>query len=579
MQSWGLNIVRRIERNGYESSWAPLTSDQVNKLTQSGSLEDLRGLDPGMFLEFNPVITSSITGTLDDDTGVFDRGSPLGDFGFNLTYGLTSNLTLDGTYNPDFSQVEADAGQIAVNERFALFFPEKRPFFLQGTEVFSLPKQLIYTRSVANPIAGTKLTGKVGDFGMGYLGAIDELNDTTNVYVNLLRMRRDVGEGSNVGLVYTDRTQSTDIYNRVLGGDGRFVIGRHALTLTGAYSATSTSSDASNGGGLWSARFERSGRGLSYNAELEGVSEEFVAGSGFIRRTDIAQWSSRVSYNFFGGRGALIERWGPSIETRGVWHHADFWNGNRWEEGQLQLGFSTSFRGNITIFGSLFRDGFDLAPERYGDLAIDSPQGAIPFRPDQSEFQGMHGFRIFMFANSFQRVRMRGSSEWKAQPIFDFSTGAPVERASSWSGDLNFTVFPTTSMQVEAGVRHQRLTRAESGEEYSTATLPRLSAQYQLTRSMFFRLIGEYAAQSRGALQSASGLPLSRCDEDGCDLLEGSEANDLYFEALLSYEPTPGTVFFAGYSREMDDPTAFGFRNVQTQQDGFFMKVSYRYRF
>ena len=77
----------------------------------------------------------------------------------NLSYGVTSNLTLDATYNPDFSQVEADAGQIAVNERFALFFPEKRPFFLEGTEIFGMPKQLVYTRSIANPIGALAIDG------------------------------------------------------------------------------------------------------------------------------------------------------------------------------------------------------------------------------------------------------------------------------------------------------------------------------------------------------------------------------------------------------------------------------------
>jgi len=579
VQSWGLNIVRRLERSGYESSWAPISSDQVNQLSQSGTLDGLLDLDPGMFLEFNPVLTSSVTGEL-DDFDVFDRGSPLTDFGFNLTYGLTSNLTLDGTYNPDFSQVEADAGQIAVNERFALFFPEQRPFFLEGTEIFNLPKRLIYTRSVANPITGAKLTGKVGDFGMGYLGAIDELNDSTNVYVNLLRLRRDVGAGSNVGLVYTDRTHSSAEYNRLLGGDGRFVAGRYALTVTGALSTTGELDDPTTSGGLWSARFERSGRGLTFNAEAEGVTPDFDAGSGFINRVDIAQFESRIGYTWFGGRGALLERYGPFAQVNAIWEHEDLWAGQVWEEGEMELGFSASFRGNITLFGNYFRKGFDLAPDRYTGLFTQTAGGLVPFTPDQGEFQGMSGLRLFMFANRWQRVRVRGSAERRTTPIFERGTGSPAERATSWNTDLNFTIFPTNSMQIEAGARHQTLSRLNNGEEYSSATLPRVSAQYQLSRSLFVRLIGEYAAQSRNDLRSPQGLPLFECEEgEECALLEGSDNNDVYFEALLSYEPSPGTVFFAGYSREMDDPTAFGFRQVLTQRDGFFMKISYRYRF
>ena len=120
-----------------------------------------------MFLELNPVLTGTRQGTYDAGAGAFTREPVSGEFGFNAKYGLTSNLTLDGTYNPDFSQVEADAGQIAVNERFALFYEEKRPFFLEGTEIFTMPKNLVYTRSIINPVAGAKLSGKAGSFQLG----------------------------------------------------------------------------------------------------------------------------------------------------------------------------------------------------------------------------------------------------------------------------------------------------------------------------------------------------------------------------------------------------------------------------
>jgi len=580
VQEWGFQVVRRVQRNGYESSWAPISRNQVSQLAQAGHLAELRGLDAGLFLELNPVLTSSVSGSLDNTTGQFDRGPRADDVGLNLTYGLTSNLTLDGTVNPDFSQVEADAGQIAVNERFALFFPEKRPFFLQGTEIFNMPKRLVYTRSIADPIAGTKLTGKIGDFGVGYLGAVDEINDSTNTWVNLFRLRRDIGAGSNVGVLYTDRTRSSSVFNRVVGGDARVVLGgRYALTLLGAASVTGRGVDDSFAGGMWSARFERTGRGLSFNAEVENVSPDFEAGSGFINRVGDVLWRSRVGYNWYGERGALLERWGPSLETSASWAHDDFWSGGIWEEGQIQLSFSTSFRGNLTVHSTYFRQGFDLDAQRYDGLTrTDESGGQYPFYPQQGRFQGMDGFRIFVFANTWQRVRFRGSSEWRETPIFYRRLGVPVERANVWNGSLGFTLYPTQSLQIESGMRHVRLDRVASGTEYSSATLPRLSAQYQLTRSLFFRLIGEYAAQSTQPLLTRSGQPLSRCGSTGCSPIGGSEANDIYFEALLSYEPTPGTVFFAGYSREMDESTAFQFRNLTARRDGFFMKLSYRFR-
>ncbi|MXV97084.1 MAG: carbohydrate binding family 9 domain-containing protein, partial [Gemmatimonadetes bacterium] len=156
-QEWGLHVFRKIQRAGFDESWAPVTKDVANRLTLSGSLSGLRDLERGLFLELNPVLTGTRQGTYDAGASAFTREPVSGEFGFNAKYGLTSNLTLDGTYNPDFSQVEADAGQIAVNERFALFYEEKRPFFLEGTEIFTMPKNLVYTRSIINPVAGVKL--------------------------------------------------------------------------------------------------------------------------------------------------------------------------------------------------------------------------------------------------------------------------------------------------------------------------------------------------------------------------------------------------------------------------------------
>ena len=159
-QDWGLQVSRRIQRSGQSQSWAPLTDEVANRLSQSGSLRGLSGLRSGRTLEINPVLTGTRLGVRDATAGSFDHGSATGDFGLNASYGLTSNLTLDATYNPDFSQVEADAGQIAVNERFALFFPEKRPFFLEGTDVFTMPRRLVYTRSIGNPVGAAKLSGR-----------------------------------------------------------------------------------------------------------------------------------------------------------------------------------------------------------------------------------------------------------------------------------------------------------------------------------------------------------------------------------------------------------------------------------
>ena len=586
VQDWGFQIERRIQRNGYGESWAPVTENVANKMEQFGRLTGLRDLDPGLFLEVNPVQTLNRQGRYDTDLGAFQHGAITGDFGMNVTYGLTSNLTLDGTYNPDFSQVEADAGQIQVNERFPVFFQEKRPFFLEGTEIFNLPRQLVYTRSIVNPVGGAKVTGKMGSFNVGYLGAVDDVIDPDDPdsfakpVVNLVRVRRDLGTSSNLGMVYTDRTLDSNRYNRVGGLDGRFVFNqRNTVTLLAAASRTGEGPADLASGSMFFAEYQRSGRNFSANASLEDMSPEFDAGSGFIRRIGDTQMQGRMGYNFRGNPGDLIERWGPNIELEGFWNHDDFWAGRGLEEAKMQLGGSVSFRNNITVFGNFNRSYFNFTESAYGGLTTPTAGGDAAFFPDQSLFHGLNSGTLFFWVNTFDRARGNIRFTRSETPLFHNRTGTPVDLADSWSGDMSLNLFPTTNLTAELGVRHTSLYRKLDGSLYSEATIPRIRAQYQFTRALFLRTIFEYGSETRGELRDpASGDVLSYCSDDDCTPVTGSESNDFSVETLLSYEPTPGTVFFIGYSRQMEDIGAFRFRNVQPQADGLFLKLSYRFR-
>ena len=587
VQDWGLQIERRIARNGYGESWAPVTANVANQMEQFGSLTGLQDISPGLFLEINPVQTFSKQGAYDSETGSFQRQGIDGDFGLNVTYGITSNLTLDGTYNPDFSQVEADAGQIAVNERFALFLREKRAFFLEGTEIFQLPGQLVYTRSIVNPVVGAKLQGKIGAFNAGYLGALDEVADPDHpdekekALVNLFRLRRDLGSTSNVGMVYTDRAFGQDRFNRVLGVDGRFQLHqRYTLTLLAAGSRTSHAGPEAVNGGFLGAQVERSGRNFQFEFGGSDISNDFEAGSGFIRRTGVAQLSSRVSYSFRGRPGDLIERWGPSLEAEGLWTHDDFRARLRPQEAGFQLGGSVSFRGNITIFGNYSRSYFRFGANDYYGLGFTGEDGFRDlYHPDQSLFQGLGSGTIFFWINSFDRVRGNVRLTVSESPLFDFITGTPVDVADSWLGDARLNLFPTTNFSAELGVRHTSLFRQRDGSLYSRATIPRATAQYQFNRALFVRAIFEYGSQRRGSLVTPTGgRQVSYCSDGSCLDLQGTESNDFSVETLLSYEPTPGTVFFVGYTRRMEDMEAFRFREVRPQAEGVFVKLSYRFR-
>ncbi|HJP61766.1 MAG TPA: DUF5916 domain-containing protein, partial [Gemmatimonadaceae bacterium] len=172
VQSWDINIVRQVQHSGYEDSWVPAKRANTSFLSQSGSLDGLTGMSRGLVLDVNPSVTQKITGAPAASGWNYDRGSP--QIGGRVQWGITNTLTLNAAVNPDFAEVESDAGQFVIDPRLALFFPEKRPFFLEGLDVFNTPNNLIYTRRIVQPDVALKLTGKVGGTSLGMMSAADD---------------------------------------------------------------------------------------------------------------------------------------------------------------------------------------------------------------------------------------------------------------------------------------------------------------------------------------------------------------------------------------------------------------------
>ena len=225
-QSWGINVVRVVQHSGREDSWTPAKRASASFLAQSGRLLGLTDLRRGMVLDFTPSVTSRTTGAVQPGGWEYAGGRP--EVGGTVRWGVTNNLTLNGTANPDFSQVESDAQQFVFDPRNELFFSEKRPFFLEGIEQFTTPNTLIYTRRIIQPVAAAKLTGKAVGTDLALLTAVDDRTGSVTgedhpVY-NLLRAQRDVGAQSRIGLAYTDKIDGGN-YNRVAGADARLVFG------------------------------------------------------------------------------------------------------------------------------------------------------------------------------------------------------------------------------------------------------------------------------------------------------------------------------------------------------------------
>ena len=172
---WGFQIVREIRGKDENVVWAPISRGVAGFLPQMGLLEGMTNLSMSRNLEIMPVATGIQFGSLDTSNGDFATGDAQPEGGVNVKYGITSNLTADFTFNPDFSQIESDRPQIEENQRFALFYPELRPFFLEGAEIFNVfgPINFVHTRTIVDPDWGAKITGKIGRTSVGFLAAND----------------------------------------------------------------------------------------------------------------------------------------------------------------------------------------------------------------------------------------------------------------------------------------------------------------------------------------------------------------------------------------------------------------------
>ena len=253
------------------------------------------------------------TGSLNTTDGGFLEGDPIGQTGVGIKYGVTSDLTLDFTYNPDFSQIESDHPQVEVNQRFALFFSEQRPFFLEGQEIFAAatPFNLVHTRTVVDPRYGAKLTGKAGKTTLGVFLADDEapgrLDDSSAAGFGLTaqsligRVRYDLYAESYVGAIATAREFGQE-YNRVGGVDGRFRLGRT--------------------------------HNLSYSVSHSSIDLDFRTETGFVPRVDIRRTDANVAYKWW-PEGTLLS-WGPSFAYLRNYNHA----------GELE---DEQFRGNVNF--------------------------------------------------------------------------------------------------------------------------------------------------------------------------------------------------------------------------------------
>ncbi|KAA3608818.1 MAG: hypothetical protein D8M58_18960 [Calditrichaeota bacterium] len=556
--NWRFAILRHTEHLNHDTVWPRISLNSTDWVGQFGRLSDIQSIQTGKGLEILPEFSSFRVDNYSSIDSSLNNGPIKGDFGLNLKYGVSSGLNLDLTFNPDFSQVESDVNKIDVNRRKPLFYSEKRPFFLEGTDIFKTPIQAVYTRQLIDPLGGIKFSGRVGDYSVGLLSTIDEYQGTTaflgsdsatvkkygtkKSLNNILRIKRTIFDNSSVGLLVTDR-EFEDTYNRVYGLDGTFAFtDNDILTLQGLHSQTKDvfssqkTEDPAFYGNYWHGTDT-----WNFQIFYNDYAPDFRVDNGFIERQDIIangfrEGGLQLWYNFKWQENSL-QYFRPYIySTRIVDHENKVIEDNLWSS----LFFQFDFKTEVTLSHYFSRENFGGQNFDKNNYAVDISNTSLSWL--QANFYLYNGDEISYFTN----------------PTF--------------LGNVNYIISslvfkPLGYLNFDFSYKYYRFTGEVNGlNEGLSQEIPRVKLSWQFYRYFALRLIAE-----RTTLHYDDTY------------YSYAESGQIDVNLLFSYTPSPGTVIFLGYNDFYEKGTKFhkgwiSFDKYTQAQRGFFMKLSYLFK-
>lgn len=551
-QTWGIGPFRSHKRSlRHQIASTYQAPDDGCFVCQSPKVTGFEGIKPGLNLELDPTLTGQRTDRLNDE-GSLEDGDERADPGITARWGITPNLTFSGAVNPDFSQVEADAVELDLDTQFAIFFPEKRPFFLEAADFFQTPFTAVYTRTVADPRWGAKLTGKVGKNAIGFFVAeddetnlllpgdqfsrtatlLDDRNRDVQTTDAALRFRRDIGTGSTLGALVTHR-EGGDYLNSVAGIDGRWrprasdVVTVQALDSRTEYPTVfAEMNDLPMGrleGSALSADYDHTDRNWNWYARWEDVDDEFRGDLGFIPQVGYDLALAGLEHTWW---SESRESWYTNVSLGSEWSQVDAEDGT-----VLDREFDTwiRLRGPLQstyLLNTGWRDRFwneKTFNERFTHLTADlRPSGSV-------------GLNLLVtVADTIDFANTRPGDLFRIRPLISLNLGRHLQ--ATLDHDL------------------QRVDVAE--EELQELNVTQLRTIYQLNIRTFVRAIFQYQDVE----------------------LEGDPNSEhLFTQLLFSYKLNPTTVFFLGYSDNQlggvdQDGRLIGLRRADRT---FFFKVGY----
>jgi hypothetical protein len=541
----GIMFWRRVSRLGSSVSWPDIQPGKT-VIERHASLV-LHDLKRPLILEAIPSLTYSWNQARETPAR-FGKADSTPDAGLSVKYGVTSSVTLEGTVNPDFSQVESDAFQVEVNQRFPLFFSEKRPFFMEGMGTFELAgaggdafmRTAVHTRRIVDPMWGGKLTGSLGRVSFATLSASDQapgrqVDGRPNPFrgkdkhFNIARAQYGIGKSSYVGAILTD-TEFASGHNRVAGADVSLRRGKHgwSATLLGSASRAPDGTEPRQGAGGQTFYAYESKRFVFVN-QLEHYDREFQMDTAFLNQSGITSDWTYAAASFYPDpkKHAWLKRIVPFAYTR--------FGRDRIQGGDDRLGLV----------------GLRLHTTRQGFFRVDGAWGREPFA--QRRF-ATRFVRVFGGAQVKKWLNVFSYNQLGRSVFYD-PTDPYLGRSRNHSLDVSFQ--PSASFNQSISYSRAQFDRLEGGRRIYTVNVLNTRTTYQFDKHFLVRAIVQYDSSRRRVLT----------------------------DLLASFELVPGTVGYAGYGslierRDWDGAEwQSGRGDYLTTRRGFFFKASYIHRF
>lgn len=565
-QSWRVQFLRNRPRGSYQQyGWAANDRNERCWPCQWGTLEGIRDVRPGKGLEILPTFVANQAGQLTQNSNPgydFENGKPKGEMSLGGKYALTSDITMEAAINPDFSQIEADAAQIDVNSTISLFYPERRPFFQEGSDIFSTLFNSFYTRTINDPSLAAKMTGRTGQTTLGVVVARDDNTpyvipmDDYNFLLNtgkststIVRASQQFGENSRLGFMVTDRRfdggGSGTVFS--IDGDLRFspqyhLVGQGLFTHTlepnkssltpgyGQYTFdrgkhTIGLDGESYYGNAFITRFDRDARHLNFFLEYNQIEPSYRTQNGYDPVNNHRTADAAISYTFFPKNSPIVTIT-PNMYAFQRW---DFITGvKRSNTLTASLGINTR------IAGMSLQTGYRTEYQLWNGVGFDNLWHWDIFLNGQPD----NGF-----AYSINYAYGRGLS------YYDMTKGRETGLG------LGLRLKPIDRLTIEPNINFARMTNLENGARYFNGYITRTRFQLQVNKELSLRLVAQYN--------------------------DFNKAWDV--DPLLTYRLSSFSVFYIGSTydyNELDrlpvnpaDPTQW-----QLTQRQFFMKLQYLFR-